>query len=109
MAPCARAICKARAFFVGIARGATGSQAVLENDIAKDLESGRPTVAEIDLGALRANCRALRAVAGGSAVMNGVLLASAVVPPVIVIVLAWVFLRAGRSHDDREREDGQPQ
>jgi alanine racemase len=69
MAPCARAICKARAFFVGIARGATGSQAVRENDIAKDLESGRPTVAEIDLGALRANYRALRAVAGGSAVM----------------------------------------
>jgi uncharacterized paraquat-inducible protein A len=35
--------------------------------------------------------------------MNGVLLASAVVPLLIVIVLAWLFLRAGRRHDERER------
>jgi uncharacterized paraquat-inducible protein A len=41
-------------------------------------------------------------VAGNSAVMNGVLLASAVVPVLIVIVLAWLFLRAGRRHDERE-------
>ena len=40
---------------------------------------------------------------GNSAVMNGVLLASAVVPLLIVIVLAWLFLRAGRRHDERER------
>jgi uncharacterized paraquat-inducible protein A len=37
--------------------------------------------------------------------MNGVLLASAVVPPVVVIVLAWLFLRAGKRHDEREREE----
>jgi uncharacterized paraquat-inducible protein A len=36
--------------------------------------------------------------------MNGVLLASAVVPVLIVIVLAWFFLRAGRRHDERERQ-----
>ena len=42
-------------------------------------------------------------VANGTAVMNGVLLASAVVPVVIVIALAWLFLRAGRRHDERER------
>ena len=41
-------------------------------------------------------------VASGTAVMNGVLLASAVVPVVIVILLAWLFLRAGRRHDERE-------
>lgn len=41
---------------------------------------------------------------GHSAVMNGVLLASAVVPVLIVIVLAWFFLRAGRRHDERERQ-----
>jgi len=35
--------------------------------------------------------------------MDGVLLASAVVPVLIVIVLAWLFLRAGRRHDERER------
>jgi uncharacterized paraquat-inducible protein A len=40
---------------------------------------------------------------GNSAVMNGVLLASAVLPVLIVIVLAWLFLRAGRRHDERER------
>jgi uncharacterized paraquat-inducible protein A len=34
--------------------------------------------------------------------MNGVLLASAVVPVLIVIVLAWFFLRAGKRHDQRE-------
>jgi uncharacterized paraquat-inducible protein A len=42
-------------------------------------------------------------VAAGTAVMDGVLLASAVVPVVIVIVLAWLFLRAGQRHDERER------
>jgi hypothetical protein len=35
--------------------------------------------------------------------MDGVLLASAVVPPLIVVALAWFFLRAGRRHDERER------
>ena len=43
---------------------------------------------------------------GNSAVMNGVLLASAVVPVLIVIVLAWLFLRAGRRHDEREAAQG---
>jgi hypothetical protein len=42
-------------------------------------------------------------VAGGSAIVNGVLLASAIVPPAVVIALAWFFLRAGRRHDERER------
>jgi uncharacterized paraquat-inducible protein A len=42
-------------------------------------------------------------VAGGSGVMNGILLASAVVPVLIVVVLAWLFLRAGKRHDERER------
>ena len=46
---------------------------------------------------------------GNSAVMNGVLLASAVVPVLIVIVLAWLFLRAGRRHDEHEREAAQGQ
>ncbi len=41
--------------------------------------------------------------AHGSAVLNGVLLASAVVPVLVVIVLAWAFLRAGRRNDERER------
>ena len=35
--------------------------------------------------------------------MDGVLLASAIVPPAIVIALAWWFLRAGKRHDERER------
>ncbi|HKI90771.1 MAG TPA: hypothetical protein VJ986_00600 [Gaiellaceae bacterium] len=39
----------------------------------------------------------------GQTIVNGVLLASAIVPPVVVVVLAWVFLRAGRRHDERER------
>ena len=39
----------------------------------------------------------------GTAVMNGVLLASAVVPVVVVILLAWFFLRAGKRNDERER------
>ncbi len=42
------------------------------------------------------------AVAGDTWV-NGVILASAIVPPVIVAVGAWLFLRAGRRHDERER------
>jgi hypothetical protein len=45
-------------------------------------------------------------VAGGSGILNGVLLASAVVPPAIVIGLAWFFLRAGRRHDESERARG---
>ena len=32
-----------------------------------------------------------------------VLLASAVVPVLIVAVGSWLFLRAGRRHDERER------
>ena len=35
--------------------------------------------------------------------MNAILLASAVVPVVIVVGGAWLFLRAGRRHDERER------
>ena len=45
----------------------------------------------------------------GQTIVNGVLLASAVVPPVIVVVLAWLFLRAGRRHDERERGGRQPE
>lgn len=45
--------------------------------------------------------------AGGStSIMNGVLLASAVVPVVVVIVLAWFFLRAGKRNDEHERATG---
>ena len=46
-------------------------------------------------------------VAGGTGVLNAVLLASAVVPVVVVIVGAWLFLRAGKRHDERERLGGQ--
>jgi hypothetical protein len=42
-------------------------------------------------------------VVGSTGVLNGVLLASAIVPPLVVIALAWFFLRAGRRHDERER------
>jgi hypothetical protein len=42
-------------------------------------------------------------VAGGTAIMNGVLLASAIVPVLIVGVLCWVFFRAARRNDERER------
>ena len=45
--------------------------------------------------------------ANGSTIMDGVLFASAVVPPLVVIVLAWVFLRAGRRNDERERAAAQ--
>jgi len=45
--------------------------------------------------------------AGSSGVMNGVLLASAVVPVLIVLAGAWWFLRAGRRHDERERAGGE--
>jgi uncharacterized paraquat-inducible protein A len=45
-------------------------------------------------------------VASGTAVMNGVLLASAVVPVIVVVLLAWLFLRAGKRHDERERAAG---
>ncbi|HLY95540.1 MAG TPA: hypothetical protein VKP14_11905 [Gaiellaceae bacterium] len=37
--------------------------------------------------------------------VNAVLLASAIVPPLIVIVLAWYFLRAGRRNDEREANE----
>jgi hypothetical protein len=36
-------------------------------------------------------------------VLNAILLASAVVPVVIVVLGAWLFLRAGRRWDERER------
>jgi hypothetical protein len=39
----------------------------------------------------------------GSAVMDGVLLASAIVPLLIVGVLCWVFFRAARRNDEAER------
>jgi len=45
-------------------------------------------------------------VGAGTVIMDGVLLASAVVPVVAVILLAWLFLRAGRRHDERERAAG---
>jgi len=45
-------------------------------------------------------------VGSGTAVLDGVLLASAVVPVVVVIGLAWFFLRAGRRNDERERAAG---
>ncbi len=45
-------------------------------------------------------------VVASTGVMNGVLLASAIVPPAIVIVLAWLFLRAGKRHDEREGKSG---
>ena len=35
--------------------------------------------------------------------MNAILLASAVVPVAIVVVGSWLFLRAGRRHDEREK------
>ena len=43
---------------------------------------------------------------GGTGALDGVLLASAVVPVAVVIGLAWFFLRAGRRHDERERAGG---
>jgi uncharacterized paraquat-inducible protein A len=44
-------------------------------------------------------------VAGGTGILDGVILASAVVPVVIVIVLAWLFLRAGKRHDERSKTE----
>lgn len=38
----------------------------------------------------------------GSFVLNGVLLASAVVPVLIVVVLCFIFMRAGRRNDEHE-------
>lgn len=35
--------------------------------------------------------------------LNAILLASAVVPVAIVIVGTWLFFRAARRHDERER------
>ncbi len=43
------------------------------------------------------------AASAGTSIVNGVILASAIVPPLVVGVLAWLFLRAGRRHDERER------
>ena len=40
---------------------------------------------------------------GDSSIMNWVILVSAVVPVVVVAVGSWLFLRAGRRHDERER------
>ncbi|MHB8471228.1 MAG: hypothetical protein ACYDCH_15970 [Gaiellaceae bacterium] len=42
--------------------------------------------------------------AGSNGPVNLVILASAVVPLLIVIVGAWLFLRAGRRHDRRNAE-----
>jgi len=39
--------------------------------------------------------------ASGTTVMNIILLLSAVVPVTIVVVGAFLFLRAGRRHDER--------
>ena len=44
-------------------------------------------------------------VADGTAIMNGVLLASAVVPVLVVGVLCWVFFRAARRNDEREANE----
>jgi len=41
--------------------------------------------------------------AAGTAVLDAVLLGSAVVPVAVVVVGAWFFLRAGRRYDERER------
>jgi hypothetical protein len=38
--------------------------------------------------------------------LNAILLASAVVPVLIVVVGAWFFLRAGRRWEERERASG---
>ena len=40
---------------------------------------------------------------GNSSIMNWVILASAVVPVVIVLVGAYFFLRAGRRWEERQR------
>jgi hypothetical protein len=44
--------------------------------------------------------------AGNNSVVNWVILASAVVPVLIVAVGSYFFLRAGRKHDERERSVG---
>jgi predicted permease len=41
--------------------------------------------------------------AGNGSIMNWVILASAVVPVLVVVIGSWFFLRAGRRHDERER------
>ena len=38
----------------------------------------------------------------GSIVWNGVILASAIVPVLVVIVICFVFMRAARRNDERE-------
>lgn len=45
----------------------------------------------------------------GSIVWNGLLLASAVVPVLIVIVICFVFMRAARRNDEREAFEKQNQ
>ena len=42
--------------------------------------------------------------AGDSAIMNYVILASAVVPVLAVVIGSFFFLRAGRRADERERD-----
>jgi len=42
-------------------------------------------------------------VANGNVALNGLFLLSALAPPLIVILGGWLFLRAGRRHDERER------
>jgi hypothetical protein len=41
-------------------------------------------------------------VGSGSGIMNGVILASAVVPVLLVGVISWFFFRAARRNDERE-------
>jgi hypothetical protein len=45
----------------------------------------------------------------GSLIWNGIILASAVVPVLIVIVICFVFMRAARRNDEREALEKQHQ
>ncbi len=42
----------------------------------------------------------------GDAILNGVFFFAAIAPVVIVIVFGWLFLRAGKRYDERERAAG---
>jgi hypothetical protein len=42
----------------------------------------------------------------GGAALNAVLLIAAVTPVAATVVLAWLFLRAGKRYDERERAAG---
>ncbi len=42
--------------------------------------------------------------ASGTAAVNWIILASAVVPVVVVVVGAYFFLRAGKRWDERQRQ-----